>query len=113
MKIKIKTIEFPFSESGNPCLKSVYTSWKSAENALASVVPPAIGYYKTDFRITYEDNNVYEGRYDIGSDTPSLSSHIQGFCERIIGNAKRVDKLRENNQAKEFKEFVKKYYIGD
>jgi hypothetical protein len=49
---------------------------------------PTLGYDKTDFRITWEDGYVYEGRYDLHhisqqQENPNrcidLADHIRGF----------------------------------
>lgn len=100
MKIKVAQITFPFSESGVESLEKAYSNWSAAEVALARIKPPKIGYYKTDFRILYEDGEVYKGRYDIGSDAPTLREHILGFVERA------------KDKHPEYQEFAEKYQIG-
>lgn len=85
-KIKVTKITFPFSESGVNYLNREFLTWGDAERALASVNPPDLGYYKTDFCIDYEDGEKYEGRFDIGSDLPSLKDHILHFIKTIKEN---------------------------
>lgn len=43
------------------------------------------GYHKTSFTITYtldDEAQTYRGRYDLGSDFPTLAEHIGGHIER-------------------------------
>lgn len=47
-----------------------------------------LGYFKTDFVLTFEDGQTYSGRYDIGSDSPDLSSHIRDFALTYSGQRK-------------------------
>ena len=100
-KIEIEHIRFPFSESGDKRLDSLFKIWEDAEIALSRVNPPDLGYYKTDFEITWEDGEIYEGRYDIGSDFPTLKEHVLNFLNRMSEKG--------NSDAKSF---VEKYQIG-
>jgi hypothetical protein len=109
MKIKVKSIHFPFSESDNSALEKIYSNWEDAEKALASVIPPDIGYYKTDFVITYEDGETYQGRFDIGSDADTLADHINDFSKLVINNTHGRYK---SETIKSYQEFVEKYQIG-
>lgn len=93
-------ITFPWSESGDRSLEKTYYNWGAAEAALALIEPPKIGYYKTAFCVLYEDGEVYEGRYDIGSDAPTLREHILGFANRAKATYP------------EYQEFMEKYQIG-
>lgn len=79
-KIKVKSIRFPFSESPSVNTKKEFNSWEAAEAELR-VKGPDLGYFKTDFNITFEDGNEYQGRFDIGSDHPTLRGHVRAFCE--------------------------------
>lgn len=57
-KIKVTKITFPFSESGVNHLNREFLTWVDAERALASVNPPDLGYYKTDFSVEFEDETI-------------------------------------------------------
>lgn len=105
-KIKVTKITFPFSESGVDYLNREFLTWGDAERALASVNPPDLGYYKTDFCIEFEDGEIYKGRFDIGSDAPTLKDHILGFAERI-SKGKNPPELK-----KEYANFIRDYQIG-
>jgi hypothetical protein len=56
--------------------------WKIAEHG------PDLGYYKTDFAITFEDGSVYEGRFDVerwDKGHPDLRKHVREFVEFYAG----------------------------
>lgn len=108
-KIPVDFICFPYSESGNEKLDSLFYSWQDAEDALASVNPPDLGYYKTDFVITYKDGETYQGRFDIGADAPTLREHILNLISHIKTN--KYGRYKPET-VKDFSEFEKKYQIG-
>lgn len=108
-KIPVDFICFPFSESGDSKLDSIFYSWEEAEKALSSVIPPDLGYYKTDFVITYKDGETYQGRFDIGSDAPTLKEHIFNSIS-CIKNNKYGRYKKETVEA--YSEFENKYQIG-
>ncbi len=88
MQIKVRQITTGFSELPEAENK-VFYSWKEANDFFRRVNDKVIelkkrgkmlGYYKTDFKILFDDGEEYAGRYDIGADEPNLSSHVQRFC---------------------------------
>lgn len=71
-KIRAVKWEIPFSESSS-IHSTAYSSWEALFRATKATLEarlaedPELGWYhKTDFRITYADGYVYEGRMDIG-----------------------------------------------
>jgi hypothetical protein len=81
-------IELPFTEAPVPLPHGPFQGpdcWDQANRWLRLVAPPNLGYYKTDFTVTYEDDTTYEGRYDIGADAPTLGQHIRDHLT-FIGN---------------------------
>ena len=56
-----------------------------------------LGYYKTKFRIDYQDGETYEGRYDLKRHDifyGDLGRHVRGICEFCSGR-KKPDHLTE------------------
>lgn len=83
-KIKVKSIRFPFSECPSINTKKEFNSWDAAESHLFQCGEwNQLGYYKTDFLILFEDGHKYQGRYDIGSDEPTLRAHVVRVCEMM------------------------------
>lgn len=80
--IQARRIEFPFSEAprSTPVVFDGADCWKRAQSWLTHVPRPALGYYKTDFIVEYEDDVTYSGWYDIGCDAPTLAEHIIQVC---------------------------------
>lgn len=81
-------VRIDFSESGM-FDDSEYMSFIDADNRLAGYDKAAkemdnLGYYKTYFSICVLKENqvhIYDGRYDIGSDSGSLLGHIQDLAQ--------------------------------
>lgn len=82
--------------------------WRRAAHWLAMLPKPDLGYYKTDFTVTYEDGETYEGRYDIGADAPTLGSHIRGFIKSLERHPADNESVVE-----EYRTFAATYEIGD
>jgi hypothetical protein len=82
MKKKIVKISFPFSEAPDfkPC---DFCSLAEANKFLRSLPRPELGYYKTDFILTFEDGETYEGRYDVGDDESTLGDHIVAIAKGL------------------------------
>lgn len=83
-------IEFTFSEAPELCVMGPFEGpecWAHANRALRLIPPPTLGYYKTDFVVTWADGNTYEGRYDIGDDAPTLEQHIIDHLTYFVGSA--------------------------
>lgn len=109
MKHKIASIHFPFSESGNKRLEKTFLIWDEAEKALRDVKPPDLGYYKTDFVITYENGETYSGRFDIGCDSETLRDHILNHVSFVCKN--KYGRMTKE-QIQDYQDFPVKYQIG-
>jgi hypothetical protein len=63
--------------------------WERANNALSDwrVTAPSDGsYHKCDFKVTYEDGETYEGRYDLSKKTrTTIEEHMTRHCEFYAG----------------------------
>lgn len=100
-KVKVTKVEFPFSENGwfqqvYRKRKAEFKSVEEATNVLTKMghTAPTSGYDKTDFRITWEDGEVYKGRYDLHrigmrQENPNgcidLADHVQSFVLFLSG----------------------------
>ena len=99
-KSEVTKIEFLWSESAwfhRRFRGAGFTvkSWSDADSILRQMSenfgPVPGGYDKTDFRATWEDGTVHQGRYDVhhyaenqehrNGSQPSLAQHICDFCE--------------------------------
>lgn len=98
-KCKAVRIEIGFSESPHiqrnkaPAFNSmtdanVFFNAQNRDAEAARENGKLLGYYKTDFKITFEDGYTYNGRYDIGSDSPDLTSHVKSFAQCYSGRVK-------------------------
>ena len=73
--------------------------WQEAASYLNKYPEPDLGYYKTDFTIHFADGEEYGGRYDIGSDHPTLGEHIRGFIAGYIDlNARYPKRFSDGEQ---------------
>ncbi len=81
--IKVKSIELGFSESNQIPFGKTFGSFRAVNSFLNGIKRPELGYYKTDFTVTFEDGEVYTGRYDIGSDLSTLDGHIKSFLAYV------------------------------
>ena len=112
------------------CLSSTHTSWSDAEKRIASICttsPVDGGYNKTDFVITWNDDETYEGRYDaIHSDSPAHEGTLKKHClDHLTFGAglRRPDWMteiqyeeqiqRNPDRVKESTAFLKKYSFED
>lgn len=84
-------IRFGFSESPFVDENKVFRSFVDADRHLkeaetkerAELIAAGeewLGYRKTDFEVAI-DGEVYKGRYDIGSDAPTIAEHILAFAD--------------------------------
>lgn len=65
VKFELTRAEGPTRECGK---KQIATNWIDADKILkhwARNAPDSGGYYKCDFAVTYDDGEVYTGRYDL------------------------------------------------
>lgn len=91
-KIKATKFEVTFTEAGD-AFKATCESWVAITGRLWRIRRLAMekdlrGYYKTDFRVTFEDGAVYQGRMDVGqSDEVNLSRYIRTHCEDMTGRS--------------------------
>ncbi len=77
--IKVKQIELGFSESNDVPKGKTFDSFDAVNSFLSRIKRPELGYYKTDFVVTFESGETYKGRYDIGSDNDTLDGHMRDF----------------------------------
>lgn len=86
------------TEPRRRCLLSVAAADEILKHYDAAVQASEKGYYKTDFVITWTDDdgepNTYEGRYDIGDGDGGLVAHIRAIGEFDRDNA-TTDACRE------------------
>lgn len=90
MRIKAKSIEITFSESGNFTSPEEFRTFEEANiflRELARTAPgPGGGYHKTDFTITFEDGETYKGRIDLTNfESPDIGAHVRKFVEFYSG----------------------------
>lgn len=97
-KWKVTRVAFFASESPNIKGRLEYNSMAEANAFIQGQEAEArwrkgrgemLGYYKTDFLVTFEDGSHYQGRFDIGSeDGGNLTDHITQFCRCYSGRFK-------------------------
>ena len=94
MKHKVVKVEIGFSESPDIQNAPVFLSMSDANIFFSRHNRQAeqdrdsgklLGYYKTDFAITFDDGTQYNGQYDIGSDASNLTTHIRSFALAYSG----------------------------
>jgi hypothetical protein len=94
-KVKVVKVEIPFSENSwfQRVHKGKLVTVATIGDATCLLIQmardaPTMGYDKTDFRITWEDGYIYEGRYDLHhlgqqQENPNrsidLADHVRGF----------------------------------
>lgn len=105
--IKATKIEIPFMEGKISWSNKTFVSrpdsscWEQFQKYVRSIAREYqnelnkrkaewLGYLKTDFIVTFEDGEIYQGRYDLvasGKDDSSdtLPNHIRRFCEVYSG----------------------------
>lgn len=96
MSASIASVEILWSENGAIHARAgTYPSLRAAEDAIGHALreeaPPQGGCYdKTEFRVTSDDGNTYEGRFDITEnfwrtteDGRLLTRWIRQFCEYL------------------------------
>ncbi len=92
-------VEIPFSESPDlkpgcvPAMQNmreanVVFRWENYKAEQKRTDGKLLGYYKTDFVITFSDGTQYQGRFDLGSDESDLTRHVRRFCEVYSGRMK-------------------------
>lgn len=119
MKVKLVSIQFPFSESIHIDTSKIYCNFEDANAQLSFACRRFrgnCGYDKTDFILTYADGYTYKGRYDISPDnTDTLQQHVKSFCE-CYGGIKKPYHLSEKDwemfeKYPEYAEFLEKYEL--
>jgi hypothetical protein len=80
--ITIGFSESPYIEEGK--IFAGENLWREAAHYLNQFPGPDLGYYKTDFTVTFADGEEYGGRYDIGADRPTLGEHIRCFIAGVV-----------------------------
>jgi hypothetical protein len=96
-KIPIKTIEITRVEGliTDSFQKVTVTSFAAANSELTWMArtAPAVGYDKVDFRITWQDEQFYEGRYELTENmSADLGKHVLTFCS-VHGGRLRPERL--------------------
>lgn len=92
VKITILWSEASYDENIEFTGKNVFGQANDYLKRLAHGLPEKhLGYYKTKFRIEYEDGETYEGRYDLKRHDViygDLGRHVRQFCEFYSGRKK-------------------------
>lgn len=91
MRIRAKTVEITASESSEFSSPATFRTFEDANTflrGLARSAPgPGGGYHKTDFTITFVDDETYKGRIDLTShESPDLGAHVRKFVEFYSGS---------------------------
>ncbi len=118
IKIPVSKVELTFTESPHFKCSTVTPKTFDSMGAVNSFLrsqhyrnAPDLGYYKTDFTITWADGNIYQGRFDIGSDREDLTAHVKSFCS-VYSLRYRPQHFKDNHWehfCKTYKESGKKY----
>jgi hypothetical protein len=116
-KIKVKSIQFLWSESGYIQDNQIVNTFSEAEQLIhnASLNAPKDGCYdKTKFTITWTDGQTYTGRIDIqykhSATIKPLQSHIISFAKSVIED----DGSFHNDEEREsYKQFLDTYSLSD
>lgn len=112
MKILVRKIEITRAEGPTGSLeRATVRTFEDADQKLleASLTAPETGGYdKTDFAITFDDGNTYQGTYDLKHfrvDYPNLRKHVVGHLEMIAGytvpswmSSSQYDNFMQNNE---------------
>lgn len=104
-------VKIPFSESGY-FKDEVTLPFFEAETILTTLneYSDDFGYYKTDFIIQKDGKDMWEGRYDIGSESGGIAKHIKEFIDYSKEDYKNRLKQTDNEEArKTFKQIIKSY----
>lgn len=86
-KIAAAKIVIGWSESNYIETGKTFTGanlWRDASYYLNQWPEPDLGYYKTDFAVHFANGHIYQGRYDIGADEPTLGAHILAFIASVV-----------------------------
>lgn len=126
-KIKARKIMIDCAEGPNSLMGlKTASSFEDADRLLWGIAKhgPSIGYYKTDFVITFEDGTVYEGRFDVyrwDHERPYLRKHVREFVEFYAGlrkPARLTDKQYQTiiqrpgaSAPDQYKAFLEKYEV--
>ena len=83
--VTIKSVKFGFSED-RQSNQAQFKSLREADSFLVGRNSQARweeldGYWKTDFTITFSNDETYTGRYDIGGDAPTLTDHVINYLK--------------------------------
>ena len=94
MKIQVKEItiiraEGLSSECGKKHTAKSYAEAEAILTRMAHSAPKSGGYDKTDFTVTFEDGETYDGRYDLKyTRDESLAEHMKSFLMWYAGETK-------------------------
>ncbi len=132
-KVKAVRVEFPWSEAGfQKVAFNGLNVWRQASEFLrgkAWNAPAHGGCNKTDFKITFEDGNTYEGHFDLvhpERGLADLSEHVLEFQEFYAGCVESKDLpshispedyerllARDPKGGELAREFLDAYEVGD
>lgn len=88
--MKVQSVTIGFSEAPNHAALTIFPTLADANTYLRRLSfgqKPNDGYWKTDFSIAFDDGTVYDGRFDIGADAPTLEQHCLHFCKKANGDS--------------------------
>lgn len=87
-KVAVKSVEIERAEGlASECIKVTVPTLAEATRTLfqwSHTAPETGGYDKCDFKVTFEDGETYDGRFDMKrhlKDEGSLEEHIQRFVK--------------------------------
>lgn len=127
-KIKVKEINFLWSESNIIRDNTTINTWQEANKIIKDIAFSIDndGYRKTAFRIEWEDNSTYEGRIDVqASDLykkAPLSEHVENYALCMAGMKKPYGWTNEEykhylnvvkSDREAWKEFLDSYMLHD
>ncbi len=109
-KIEITRAEGFTEETGNTVTVSNWIEANGVIKGMAVTAPNKDGTYnKVDFKITYTDGEIYEGRYDMQyKDT--AKADLAGHVSRVVSYNSNTNVDFENNA--KWAEFGAKYDMG-
>lgn len=96
--------------------------WKQFQDVLNNVEPPKLGCYKTNFVVTFENGETYEGRLELDADQSDndVVEHILNHCAFYTGRRRPAHLTEAQYRAiladvnpAPYAAFLEGYQIGD
>lgn len=126
-KITILWSEASYDENIEFTGDNVFSQANAYLKRLARTLPEKhLGYFKTKFKVDYENGETYEGRYDLKRHDilyGDIGRHIKNFCKFYAGRANPTHITPEqyklflqqigDNTINEFGRFLDTYEIGE